>query len=130
MARRGKQSEVVPELTESQYWSAIRSALRTGMRFWKPKLNALNKAKRPYKGENKKQKWCYECASCGELFKLQEVQCDHVIPAGTLLAYNHLPQFAEKLYCGEDGFQVLCSECHRKKSNEERKTGAYKNGQL
>ena len=127
MGRRGKQSEVVPELTESQYWSAIRSALRSGMRFYKPKLNALNKAKRPYEGENKKQKWCYECASCGDCFKATDVQVDHTQPAGSLLSYQDLPQFVERLYCSEDGLQVLCSECHRKKSNEERKTGVYKN---
>jgi 5-methylcytosine-specific restriction endonuclease McrA len=130
MARRGKQSEVVPELTDSQYWSAIRSALRTGMRFWKPKLNVMNKAKRKYEGENKRQKFAYECASCKGCFKAQDVQVDHITPAGTLLAYSDLPQFVERLYCGEDGLQVLCSECHRKKSNEERKIGAYKNEQL
>ena len=126
MAKRGKQSEVVPELTESQYWSAIRSALRTGMRFWKPKLNVMNRAKRKYEGENKRQKFAYECEHCKGLFKATDVQVDHVQPAGTLLAYSDLPQFVERLYCGEDGLQVLCSECHRKKSNEERKTGAYK----
>ena len=126
MARRGKQSEVVPELTDSQYWSAIRSALRTGMRFWKPKLNVMNRAKRKYEGENKRQKFAYECEHCKGLFKASEVQCDHRTPAGTLLSYQDLPQFVERLYCGEDGLQVLCSECHRKKSNEERKTGAYR----
>jgi 5-methylcytosine-specific restriction endonuclease McrA len=126
MPKNSKQSEVVPELTESQYWSTIRSALRTGMRFWKPKLNVMNRAKRKYEGENKRQKFAYECEHCKGLFKATDVQVDHIQPAGSLLSYQDLPQFVERLYCGEDGLQVLCSECHRKKSNEERKTGAYK----
>lgn len=124
MARRGKKSEIVPELTDSQYWSAIRSALRTGMRFWKPKVNVMNKAKRKYEGENKRQKFAYECEHCKKLFKATEVQVDHIQPAGTLLAYSDLPKFVERLYCGEDGLQVLCFECHRKKTNHER--GGYK----
>ena len=127
MGRRGKESEIVKGWTESRYWSAIRTALRSGLRFYPPKVNVLNKAKRTYKGDNPRQKFCYECASCKGCFKANEVQCDHITPAGSLLSYQDLPQFVERLYCGEDGLQVLCSECHRKKSNEERKTGAYKN---
>jgi 5-methylcytosine-specific restriction endonuclease McrA len=126
MARRGKESEIVKGWTESKYWSAIRTALRSGLRFYPPKVNVLNKAKRDYKGGNPRQKYCYECASCGECFKADQVQVDHLSPCGSLLSYDDLPDFVETLYCGEDNLQVLCKSCHKIKGSEERKTGAYR----
>jgi 5-methylcytosine-specific restriction endonuclease McrA len=120
MGRRGKESEIVKGWTESRYWSAIRTALRSGLRFYPPKVNVLNKAKRTYKGENPRQKFCYECASCKGCFKANEVQVDHKQPAGSLLSYQDLPKFVERLYCGEDGLQVLCKQCHQIKTNKER----------
>ena len=122
MGRRGKESEIVKGWTESKYWGAIRTALRSGLRFYPPKVSVLNKAKRDYEGENKRQKFCYECASCGECFKADQVQVDHQTPAGSLLSYQDLPQFVERLYCGEDGLQVLCKQCHQMKTNKERKS--------
>jgi 5-methylcytosine-specific restriction endonuclease McrA len=120
MARRvSKKSDKVPEWSESQYWSTVRSALRSGLKFYPPKLAVLNKAK-THCIDCGRQKWKVQCNNCKEHFKLTEVQVDHITPAGTLLSYEDLPRFVETLYCGEDNLQVLCSKCHRKKTNHER----------
>jgi hypothetical protein len=47
-------------LTESQYWSKIRSALRNAFRYWKPMMITLEAASRPYRGANKRQKKEYQ----------------------------------------------------------------------
>ena len=44
---------------------------------------------------------------------------DHKEPAGALSCYDDLPGFVERLFCGEEGMQVLCDDCHSKKSKEE-----------
>ena len=44
-------------MTESAFWSFIRSALRQKSRWWKPISIAKQKAKRAYKGKNKRQKF-------------------------------------------------------------------------
>jgi 5-methylcytosine-specific restriction endonuclease McrA len=82
----------------------------------------MNRAKRKYEGENKRQKFAYECGPCKGLFKAKDVQVDHIQPAGSLLSRQDLPQFVERLYCGEDGLQVLCKQCHQIKTNKERKS--------
>ena len=120
MARVKNPSSVVEGWSESQYWSLIRTALRSGMRFYPNKLKVLNKAKRAYTGENKRQKFEYQCNHCKGWFKSNEVQVDHRTPAGSLLSYQDLPQFVERLYCSEDGLQVLCKQCHQIKTNKER----------
>lgn len=108
-------------MTKSKYWSLIRSALRTGMRFYPPKIEVLTKAKRPYTGENKRIKSVYECAHCKQTFTIKNVQVDHIKPAGKLLDYTDLPKFVETLYCDVNNLQVLCVTCHRTKTNNERK---------
>ena len=49
-------------MTESAFWSFIRSALRQKSRWWKPITQAKLQARRPYKGPNKRQKFEYLCA--------------------------------------------------------------------
>ena len=43
-------------MTESVFWSFIRSALRQKSRFWKPITECKLQARRLYKGVNKRQK--------------------------------------------------------------------------
>jgi len=45
---------------------------------------------------------------------------DHVRPAGALRSFDDLPGFVARLFCEKEGLQVLCNECHLKKSNLER----------
>jgi len=104
--------------SEAAYWGSIRSALRRAFRYWKPIVNCKNDARRPYTGEGKRQKWEYQCLECSEWFAGKEVQVDHIIPVGTLQCSADLRGFIERL-TPEDGFQLLCIECHKVKTNEE-----------
>jgi 5-methylcytosine-specific restriction endonuclease McrA len=107
-------------MTESAFWSMIRSALRQKSRWWKPIAQAKAKAKRKYKGPNKRQKFEYQCNICKEWHPDKEINVDHIIPAGSLNCANDLPGFVERLFCEVDHLQVLCNICHNKKTQDEK----------
>ncbi len=107
-------------MTESAFWSFIRSALRQKSRWWKPITQCKLKARRPYKGSNKRQKFEYQCNNCKEWFPDKRVNVDHITPAGTLRSAADLPGFVERLFCEIDGLQVLCSKCHDEKTKQEK----------
>jgi 5-methylcytosine-specific restriction endonuclease McrA len=107
-------------MTESAFWGFIRSSLRQKSRWWKPVSQAKEKAKRKYKGPNKRQKWEYQCATCSKWYPNTEINVDHIIPAGTLRCANDLPGFVERLFCEVDNLQVLCSTCHNIKTQKEK----------
>ena len=108
-------------LTESAFWSFIRSALRQKSRWWKPVSECKQKAKRAYKGSNKRQKFEYQCNHCKNWYAEKNINVDHIIPAGTLTCANDLPEFVERLFCEVDNMQCLCTECHNIKTQNERK---------
>ena len=49
-----------PEWSEAKFWGFIRSALRSKMSRWPPKIEAKDESRRKYIGENKKQKCEYQ----------------------------------------------------------------------
>ena len=108
-------------MTEAGFWAFIRSSLRQRSRFWKPILLAKDKVKRKYEGQNKKQKYEYQCNHCKKWYAAKNVNVDHVVPAGELNCAADLPGFVERLFIEEHGLQVLCLSCHDKKSANERK---------
>lgn len=127
MVKTKKERKTVPKvrcaetMSESAFWSFIRSALRQKSRWWKPITVAKQKAKRPYKGSNKRQKFEYQCNQCKGWFQEKLVNVDHKIPAGSLNCAADLPLFVERLFCEEKDLQVLCESCHTKKTNLEKK---------
>src|SRR3972149_9752532 len=99
----------------------ITSVLRGGYRRWPPKFEVLNAAK-VGKQTNKKtnrEAMHYLCDSCQGTFPAKEVQVDHIAPvvADTFIDWN---TFIERLFCEADNLQVLCTECHKKKSLQEK----------
>lgn len=114
-------------LTESEYFSKIRSGLRAAFRFWKPMMEALKLASRPSQNkENKRLKTEYQCAHCKEWFGRKGVEIDHINPAGSLKCYEDVVPFIKNLTAENvDSYQILCKDkCHRIKTlkeNEERK---------
>lgn len=107
-------------MTESAFWSFIRSGLRQKSRFWKPITQCKMSSRRAYKGPLKRQKFEYQCNECGEWFPEKKINVDHIKPAGSLNCANDLPGFVERLFVEAEGLQVLCSNCHDKKTAKER----------
>ena len=111
-------------MTESAFWSFIRSSLRQKSRFWKPILQCKYEARRTYKGPNKRQKFEYLCNSCNKWFPDKKINVDHTVPAGSLNCEADLPGFVERLFCEKENLQVLCETCNDEKTKQE------KNGNL
>lgn len=108
-------------MSESAFWSFIRSGLRQKSRWWKPITQCKLEAKRPYKGTNKRQKFEYQCNECKNWFIEKLINVDHIHPAGSLKCADDLPAFVERLFCETDNLQVLCEACHNIKTQNERK---------
>jgi hypothetical protein len=109
-----------PEWTTSRFYGFLRSALRSAYSRYPVKWAVLRAAQRPYQGTDKRVKWEYQCQECKGWFKAKEISVDHVTPAGSLNSFEDLPGFAERLFCGPDGLQVLCQTDHAAKTAEER----------
>lgn len=114
-----EKSRCAGTMSEAMYWSFIRSALRQKSRWWKPISVCKEKARRAYKGINKRQKYEYQCKSCKGYFPDKEINVDHIHPVGTLKCANDLPFFVENLFCEIDNLQVLCLNCHNDKTKKE-----------
>jgi 5-methylcytosine-specific restriction endonuclease McrA len=113
-----------PEWTQARFFGFLRSALRSGYNKWPPKWQVLKAAQRAYEGNDKRCKWEYLCAECNQWHKAKDVSVDHIIPAGSLNCFDDVAGFVERLFCGPDGLQVLCRECHNAKTAAERKEKA------
>jgi len=105
--------------THSQFLGFIRSMLRRGSFRWLPRKKALEASRRPSESTNARLKWEFVCAACHQWWPQKMVMVDHVIPCGSL---DNLNLFVERLYPEDpNAFQVLCKDCHQKKTNHERK---------
>ena len=121
MARRVERTRNGGTWTNAQFYGAIRSALRSKFKWWKPMREAKERARRAYKGDGR-QKWEYQCNDCKKWYKDKEVQVDHVVPCGSLRCMEDIAPFIERMCCERvDAYQVLCKPCHQKKTNIERK---------
>lgn len=108
-------------MTESMYFSKIRSALRKAFQYWIPATEALEKASRPSQSKNKRLKKEYQCNHCKNWFPNKQVQIDHIVPCGSLNSYDDIKNFIISLTPENiDAFQVLCKPCHNKKTQNER----------
>ena len=64
----------------------------------------------------------YLCAGCNDFFVANDVQVDHINPVvDPKDGFKDLETFSDRLYCEEENLQVLCKQCHKDKTNAERK---------
>ena len=116
-------------MTESQYFSKIRSVLRSGFRYWKPMQLALEAASRPSQSTNKRIKKEYQCNHCKKWYKRLDVEIDHKIECGSLITYEDIVPFIQRLTPENiNAFQILCKPCHKIKTNEFRQLKKKTNG--
>lgn len=102
-------------LSESGFWSFIRSTLRQKSRWWKPIMETKNATRISYVGTNKRRKFSYICEECSKECDAKACAVHHKTPVGTLTCANDLPTFVENLFCEKDGLILLCDECHLNK---------------
>jgi len=95
----------------------LRSGLRKLSQRHAPIYEAKAAAKRPYTGDNPRQRVCFECAECKALVANSECAVDHIEEAGQLTCWDDLGEFARKLFCAKEGLQVLCHDCHNIKTH-------------
>lgn len=112
--------------SEAAFWSFIRSGLRAKHSRWAPRYAALAAAKRPYKGDNARQKFEYKCAVCKKWHIQKDVEVDHITPCGSLKCYDDLPGFVERMFVEVEGYRVACKSCHLKITKKEREKNASK----
>ena len=114
-------------MTESQYFSKIRSILRSGFRYWKPMQLALEASSRPSESTNKRIKKEYQCNHCKQWFKRADVEIDHIEEAGSLNNYDDIVPFIQRL-TKEDisSYQILCKPDHKIKTDDFRKSKKLK----
>jgi len=110
--------------TPARFNSFIKSALRAASSRWPPKYSALKKATTEKKINWKTGRLAqhYKCASCNNEFPLKEVQVDHITPViDPSTGFVDWDEVIKRMFCEEDGFQILCQTCHKEKTNVERR---------
>lgn len=117
---RGQKTRCNNTWTEARYFGFIRSALRRAFTRYPIGHVVKNTARRPYTGPNKRQKYEYQCDLCREWYSGKETQVDHIEPCGTLRTFADLAGFVERLFCEPDGLRVLCIDCHKQVTAEQK----------
>jgi len=84
----------------------IRAALRKVWLYSEPRQECVKAAR--------KSRGLYQCNECKKLFKVKEVQCDHIMDIGKFIDWN---TFVERLFCPASNLQMLCKGCHQIKTN-------------
>lgn len=77
----------------------------------------------------------YKCANCGGTFGRKQIAVDHTEPVVATTGFKDWNTYIERLFCSEDGLQILCNNgknsCHKLKSkaeNAERRKHAKEKG--
>ena len=107
---------------EKHVVSVVRSAIRQAWMKSDVKLAYLYSKTIPDMDDSTRTKWLVRCEICEGLFKLSDVEIDHVYVGGSSFTkVEDFPNYFNNiLMVNFDGLQVLCKEgCHRTKTLSE-----------
>ena len=115
--------------TDARFATFIKSALRAASHKWGPRHRVR---KRSHIGRN-----LYVCSGYGrgphnvratvkhptrKGKRVNNVQVDHIIPVvDPIEGFVSWDEYIKRMFCEEDGLQVLCHACHTRKTKDERK---------
>lgn len=99
-------------MTPQEFQKFLMRQLRKISYLWAPRNQALQRAKVSW-GK-------YKCRACQEIYPRKEIAIDHIKPVvdpaqGFITWDDHIA----RLFCDINGFQILCKECHKEKTNRE-----------
>lgn len=122
----GPKTRCSGQWTEAKFNSFIRNQLRSATRKWAP-INDVKK-------EANVERGVYLCAGCKELVppttkqgrkRVQNIFVDHIDPiVDPTVGFEGFDVYIERMFCEKGNLQLLCGECHDKKSMEERRIAA------
>lgn len=110
---------MIDKKTKSRIFNFIRLSFRYSTQFKQARENAVHPTIKGIRGGKR-----YQCAICKCANTNTEIQVDHikpVIPIGTKQKDLSLDEYANRLYCNVSNLQVVCKDCHKTKSKNERK---------
>lgn len=107
---------------EKDMLSIVRSAIRSAWMKSDMKLAYLHMNTIPDMDNSTRTKWLARCEICGELFKLSDLELDHINGHHTFTKVEDFKDYFEKiLMVGFDDVQLLCKKtCHPIKTLSER----------
>lgn len=111
--------------TDARKKAFIISALRAGSRRWPPKFETLNEAKTEKKINTKTSRLAqhYRCNACKGEFPSKEVQVDHKVPViDPEQGFISWDVYISRLFCNKSNLQILCVDCHKIKTQQEKKS--------
>lgn len=109
------------KVSERALCGAIRSAIRQVWMKHSTKLSYLYERTIPDMNPNTRTKWLIECENCGGMFKLNDVEVNHIKGENSLLSFEDILPFAQSILgVGWDDIEVLCKECHSTLTYSER----------
>ena len=63
----------------------------------------------------------YHCELCAFVYDRKNVSADHIAPVvDPKRGFVDFDTYIRRLFCEADGFQIICKECHDKKTAKER----------
>lgn len=114
------------EWTDAKYFAFVKGGLRSASQRWPPKYKVLSKAYVGTRINLRTGRMCkhYACNGCGLAFPTKDVEVNHIIPVILTTGFDSWDGVISRLFCEEEGLEVLCKPCHKaitKQENEERK---------
>jgi len=64
----------------------------------------------------------YKCVKCTDLFKVDEINVDHIEKVGSFKDILEVESFFFRIFCEFSNLQILCKKCHALKTKYERAT--------
>lgn len=116
------------EWTEARFHSFVKSALRSASMRWPPKGRVKKKARIErgvYKCAGYKRRAHKVNASLpppkGKKKRINNAVVDHINPIiDPRTGFTNWDSTIERMFCEEDGLQVLCHDCHKRKTDDEK----------
>lgn len=117
------------EWTDARYFSFVKGGLRSASQRWPPKYRVLSNACLGIRLNESTGRFAkhYLCRVCQIAYPAKQVEVNHIIPVIPTTGFDSWDGVISRLFCEEDGLEVLCKPCHKaitKLENEERKLNA------
>jgi len=97
-----------------------KNANQTKIRWALRKLWLWSDQRRAALSRGRQARGCYKCEQCGSLVGVGLIVVDHINPAVPVTGWDSWDGYIERLFCSEEGLQVLCDMCHLIKTAAER----------